>query len=330
MEAFMEVAAAPSPPPVVGSVIDVGPPRIGVPSIDQRELERDRSARYLAGAAWIAITVVAGYVAYQASRLFLLQRYEAGSYSYDLLFSSAAWAIPAAAVIGIVAGALRPASAAPLVLGTRVRRHDAGTFFEHWSVTISSLALIATGILLGNVFNRRVFEGAEPVGLSMNLHFFGALLFVFIAFHHTTYYLVRATRRDIIPLPGDFPRAIAHYAAKITRRRAPREAKYMSSAKLAYLAWAVVIAGLIVTGTIKVGAHVSKDVAPSVMQTMTWLHDVFGLLAVALLVVHLAVVVLPSSWPLLRSMFTGFVPADYVRQHHEDWHDELRREGHKV
>lgn len=295
-----------------------------------RELHRDRSARYLALAVWIVIAVVGGSLAYQASRLFLFQRYAGGSYTYDLLFTSAAWAIPAAAAVGVVVGAIRAPSVAPVVVGARIRRHDAGTFFDHWSVTLSSLLLIVTGILLGNPFNRRVFEGVEPVGLSMNLHFFGALLFVFVAFQHPTYYLVRAARRDILPAPADIPKAVAHYAAKLARRSAPREGKYMASAKLAYLAWGVVIAGLTITGTVKVAAHVWKDIAPSVMQAMTWLHDVFGLLAVALLVVHLAVVFLPSSWPLLRSMFTGFVPAEYVREHHADWHDELAKEGRNV
>lgn len=297
---------------------------------EQRELGRDLSARYLTVGLWIVLAIVGGYIAFQASRLFLFRQWSAGSYTNDLLFSSAAWAVPAAAAIGVIVGAIRAPSSAPVVVGARIRRHDAGTFFDHWSVTLSSLLLIVTGILLGNLFNRRVFEGVEPVGLSMNLHFFGALLFVFVAFQHPTYYLVRAARRDILPAPADIPKAVAHYAATLARRSAPREGKYMASAKLAYLAWGVVIAGLTITGTVKVAAHVWKDIAPSVMQAMTWLHDVFGLLAVALLVVHLAVVFLPSSWPLLRSMFTGFVPAEYVREHHADWHDELPKEGRNV
>src|SRR5574341_419892 len=125
---------------------------------EQRELGRDRSARYVSLAVWMVIAIVGGYLAYQASRLFLLQQYAGGSYTYDLLFSSAAWAIPAAAALGVIAGAIRAPSVAPVVVGARIRRHDAGTFFDHWSVTLSSLLLIVTGILLGNLFNRRVFE----------------------------------------------------------------------------------------------------------------------------------------------------------------------------
>lgn len=291
-----------------------------------RELSRERSARYTVLAAWILTAVLGGYLVVEASRLYLLQRYAYGSYSYDLLFSSAAWAVPAAALLGIVAGVLKGRSAAPTILGQRVRRHDAGTFMEHWTVTLATLALIVTGVLLGNVINARVIENVEAVGLSMNLHFVGAIALLFAVFHHFAYYMVREERWDIFPARGDVAKAVAHFSAMIGRGREPREAKYMASAKLAYLVWGTLLVAVSLTGAVKVAAHVWTDLSPDLMRVTTWLHDVVGLLIVLMLLVHLVIVLLPMSWPLLRSMFTGFVPVEYVKAHHADWYRDLEKE----
>ena len=60
------------------------------------------------------------------------------------------------------------------------------------------------------------------------------------------------------------------------------------------------------------------------MGVMTWTHDLTALLMTLLLIFHvLAGAVVPWSWPLLRSMLTGYVSEDYARKNHPGWVDEM-------
>jgi formate dehydrogenase subunit gamma len=36
--------------------------------------------------------------------------------------------------------------------------------------------------------------------------------------------------------------------------------------------------------------------------------------------------VVPWSWPLLKSMFSGWVPLDFAREHHPVWYEQLEKE----
>jgi len=57
---------------------------------------------------------------------------------------------------------------------------------------------------------------------------------------------------------------------------------------------------------------------------MTFTHDLTTLIMVAFFMVHVVMgAVVPWSWPLLRSMFTGYVTEEYVKSHHAGWYREL-------
>jgi formate dehydrogenase subunit gamma len=86
--------------------------------------------------------------------------------------------------------------------------------------------------------------------------------------------------------------------------------------------------GLAVTGLFMV---LSQTVFP---QSLTWivqwsilLHFVFAALTFVGLLVHVYMaVVAKEERPAFRSMFTGTVPEEYAKHHHQLWYEEVRRE----
>jgi cytochrome b subunit of formate dehydrogenase len=61
------------------------------------------------------------------------------------------------------------------------------------------------------------------------------------------------------------------------------------------------------------------------MGAATFIHDVSALAMTALLIFHVLLgALVPWSWQLLRSMFTGYVSEGYVEKHHPLWHEELK------
>lgn len=64
------------------------------------------------------------------------------------------------------------------------------------------------------------------------------------------------------------------------------------------------------------------------LQFTTWLHDALAIWVVIWLVIHvLPVLVIPTNWPMLRSIFTGRVSRRYAEQRHPLWFAELVRQS---
>jgi formate dehydrogenase subunit gamma len=60
------------------------------------------------------------------------------------------------------------------------------------------------------------------------------------------------------------------------------------------------------------------------MGATTLTHDVVAIGLGLFLVAHaIAGAIVPWSWPLLRSMFTGYVTTDYAKHHHKTWYADL-------
>jgi formate dehydrogenase subunit gamma len=105
----------------------------------------------------------------------------------------------------------------------------------------------------------------------------------------------------------------------------PPERKYFESEKMAFLIAAAGTITIIVTGLLKVAAH-SIDIPAGVMAIVTPAHDVATLVMLAFIVPHIFfAAILPMSWPILRSMFTGYVSLDYARHEHAGWVSTLEQ-----
>lgn len=275
----------------------------------------------------LAILGVGGYAAFRFSRLHIYQAIFAGSYTYPLLFKTATWVIPVAALLGVYFGAsLRRAKDSPDAKPGQILRHDEVAFFEHTAHATSTLLLMVTGTLLGYLFIPRLVTGAESAGFMLNLHFVGVVVFLFVNFYYLTEAWLDSRLREHLPERDDFRTALLHYACqlKLAPGPAPEEGKYLASERLSYVGWVLGVAGILLTGAVKVTAHV-LPLPGALMSPVTFLHDLFSLYMVLMLAAHVFFSsILPWSWPLLRSMVTGYVTEEYAKHHHPKWYREVK------
>jgi formate dehydrogenase subunit gamma len=259
------------------------------------------------------------YVAFVASRLVPVDA--AGtSHTYNLLFTSAWWMIPIAALFGVFLGAYRQhRRPKPEIVDGKILRHDDVMFLEHWSVALSTALLAATGILLGFFFIPRFVQDPETVGFMFNLHFVGVLVFTFGVCHYATDLFLVGGVRELLPKASDIKESVTQYTAKLGMANPPRSGKYFSTQKLTYPVWAISVLVISLTGILKAAAH-AWNLPSGLMGATTWIHDASAVVMIVLLVFHVvAGALVPWSWPLLQSMLTGYVSEEYARKNHPGW-----------
>ena len=135
----------------------------------------------------------------------------------------------------------------------------------------------------------------------------------------------------LIPnIPDIIGGTIAKY---LLRRKWTSEDKYLSSQKSAFLAFALIGAVILISGAVKVAAHMWA-IDADWWSFFTVIHDLFSFLFIILLVIHVVLVLaLPAHWSSLVSWLTGKVTEEYVEEEHPLWNDELKtgkRRGYKL
>jgi formate dehydrogenase subunit gamma len=110
----------------------------------------------------------------------------------------------------------------------------------------------------------------------------------------------------------------------------PPQGFYNAGQKLAAVAAVLCSLGLAVTG----GALVSFAGRPGAEQLLQWfllVHFLCAGLMAIVLPIHIYMAALaPGEGPALRSMFTGFAPAEFVRRHNPLWYAKLaERKGER-
>lgn len=275
--------------------------------------------RLLAAVGMLAFFVFGSYWAYDASRLYVFQSGFTGSAKYVLLFDSAFLLIPLVIFLGVFLGSISGKRQKTLVKDGKVLRHSETVFFQHWFHAMATILLIGTGILLGLFFLPRFVSGPENAGFVLNLHFIGVCAFLFTVSFHVTRGLLSGEMKENLPKRQDFSDAVAHYFSKAK----PEEGKYFSSVKVSYLVWTILVSGIVLSGLFKVSAYV-WDVPGWLAAAATIVHDLFTVGMVVMLIIHITLgAVLPSSRPLLKSMFTGYVSEEYVKENHVKWYREI-------
>ena len=244
--------------------------------------------------------------------------------SESLFFDTAPWAIAAAIGAGIILGVARSLLKGKATIEHgQVARHGGGSFLEHWGTALGIFTLIASAIMLGFLFIPSTVEASADVVFPLNMHFIGVVVTLFGGFYFITDYVLTRRYSTLIPNVSDITGGtIGKY---LLRRKWHYEDRYLSSQKSAFLAFAVLGAVILATGAIKVAAHIWAIKAPAV-GTVTFIHDIFSLLFILLLIVHvLLVVALPAHWPSLKSWITGKVSEDYVKEEHPVWYEDLKK-----
>jgi len=249
----------------------------------------------------------------------------ARSQAFCLLFESAAWIIPLSAFLGILVRALiRGADTETTVAEGKILRHDEHMFFSHGCHALSVFVLAASGMVLGTSFLPRWVHTPETTAFALNVHFVGVLVFVFSLSYWISDLAISGNLKDLLPGTSDMKDAFSHYGSKVGMGAAPKQGKFLASEKLSFPLWLITVAGITITGGIKAAAHV-WSLPSGLLSAMTFLHDICALSLLILLVLHILLgAIAPWSWPLVRSMVTGYMTEAYVREHHVRWYEEIQ------
>lgn len=247
----------------------------------------------------------------------------------ELLFDSMRWLIWLAPFLGILTGGLSKRRD-PRIEGDRVLRHDTVAIIEHWTHGLGTAVLLVSGILLGFLSVPTLLRGGEQVWTAMNVHFWAAVVFLYGTFYYGTNTVLAAKRfREHLPTRDAYEYTKRHYGLLLGFKQftMPPERKYFESEKMAYIMAFAATATIVVTGLLKVAAH-GFDVPAWVMGIATPAHDAATLVMFAFILPHIFfAAVLPASWPIFRSMFTGYVDLEYARHEHAGWVEELEQSG---
>jgi len=244
-----------------------------------------------------------------------------------MLFDSATWMVWLAPFAGILAAGVTKRQN-PRIEGDRVLRHDAAAIVEHWTHGISTAVLLVSGIALGVLFVPALVGGGTPLWAAMNIHFVAVVVFLFGTFYYGANTMLALHRlREHLPTGDALEYTKRHYGLLLGFKKftMPPERKYFESEKMAFILAAAATITIIVTGLLKVAAH-AFNVPAGLMTIVTPAHDIATLVMLAFIVPHIFfAAVLPMSWPILRSMFTGHVSLDYARHEHAGWVAELEQ-----
>lgn len=220
----------------------------------------------------------------------------------------------------------------PKLVGDQVLRHDNASILEHWTHGFGTFVLLVTGICIGFFFIPNLLDNAGTHS-AMNVHFVGAVLFLFGTF----YYLGNAIcdgKRTAQHLPDKnvIKYSIAHYGTLLGLRKGelPAEGKYFESERAAYILAVACTIVMIVTGVFKALAHVLV-IPGTIMGPMTCLHDIAAIAMALFFIAHVFfAAIAPGTGPIRKSMFTGFMSLDQVKKEHGGWYQELMSEDEKA
>lgn len=215
----------------------------------------------------------------------------------------------------------------------QIARHNRAVRFVHWSIALSIFALIFSGIGQMPVYKRYFVDSFPGLGWTSNyaatleIHYYAAIVLIFSCSYYLVY-LALSRQREILPQRGDFQESRKIFAALLGRGEEPPSGKYLAEQRLAFALTAVTILVLILSGLIKVYKNLPGIILPG--EVVFWtaqVHNLFTVIMVFNIVTHLGAFIIKANWPLLPSMFTGFINREYVRHRHQKWWKELARQG---
>lgn len=206
-----------------------------------------------------------------------------------------------------------------------VVRHPLIVRLIHWTVALSGIALLFTGFGEMPMYKRYGVASIPGLGWSQNfelnlvLHYlFAALFMAAVMFHIVFHY--RRNEMECMPKKGDVAESVHIVKAMLTGKEEPPHGKFLAEQRLAYLAIGVATLVLIVTGFIKTYKNTGPvTFDPQFMFYVTMTHTMASMLFMFLLFAHVGAFLLKANWPLLPSMFTGKVSAEYAQKRHPLW-----------
>ena len=199
-----------------------------------------------------------------------------------------------------------------------IKRHQAIVLFEHWTIALSGLTLLLSGIFqLPSAARYKItsipgFWWSGDFFLTLKIHYLASVLFVgAILFHVVYHWLLK--ERAMVPQRGDLSESIKVLKTFITNEPEPPFGKYLPEQRLAYVAIALPVLMLIVSGLVKTWKNVyAPDMERNLLLWMTWIHNIGFMLFFLAFFGHIGALLIKPNRPMLRGMFTGKVRRERV------------------
>lgn len=214
----------------------------------------------------------------------------------------------------------------------KIKRHSLIEIIEHWSIAISGIVLLFTGLGCLPLYKRYYISEIPGFAWTADfynvtvVHYIASIIFVSAVIFHIFYH---GLRRDfsLLPKRGDLSKSIKVIAAMLGFGKEPPSDKYLPEQRIAYVGIGIVVLILTVTGIIKVLKNLQWIIlSPTFESINTLIHTLTGFIFIFALIVHVGTVILfKSNWPLLKSMFTGYVDEDYAKHRHSLWYEKIRK-----
>ncbi len=210
-----------------------------------------------------------------------------------------------------------------------VVRHSVLELIEHWTIALSGIILILTGLFEMPIARRYYINELPGLGwsadfiISMKVHYIASVVFVAVSFFHIFYHGMLG-HRGMLPRRGDIGQSIEVIKTFFGKGEEPPFHKYLPEQRLAYIGMAVIIGGLIVSGLMKTYKNlVDPQMSEGLTILATWTHNIFFVLFILAFIGHMAAIILKPNRPMVRGIFTGRVRLDYARHRHPLWIAEI-------
>ncbi len=210
-----------------------------------------------------------------------------------------------------------------------IKRHGFSGRFVHWTVALSTVVLIISGLGQLPLF-KRYFVDTLPglawtsdFGVTLQLHYLAAAALTLAVVYHVVYH---TTRRefDIVPRRGDLRESYQIIKAMFGRGEEPDSDKYLAEQRVAYAFIGGAILLVIATGYLKAVKNLPGVELPYwLLWTTTTLHNLAMFLIILGIGGHLAAFLIKENRALLPGMFTGRVSLAYAQKRHCLWCDGL-------
>ncbi|NLN88398.1 MAG: cytochrome b/b6 domain-containing protein [Syntrophomonadaceae bacterium] len=211
----------------------------------------------------------------------------------------------------------------------KIKRHNLAIRFTHWMPALSIFVLIFTGFGQMPVYKRYFVDQLPGLGwssnflITLNIHYAAAMVLIFISAFYLTY-LLRSKRFDIIPRRGDFKESVQIFASMVGLTEEPDNDKYLAEQRLAFAVTASSVLALIVTGLVKAYKNLpGVSFSPEAVFWLAQVHNLFTVILLLSIIVHLLAFLIKANRPLVPSIFTGQIDTEYVMHRHRKWWERI-------
>ena len=206
-----------------------------------------------------------------------------------------------------------------------VQRHSLTVRLTHWLIALSGILLLFSGFgqlpmyARYNVVKIPGLAWSSNYEITLLIHYVAAAFFCAAILFHLVYHF-RRKEFGIVPRKGDIGESIKGFKAMFGAGKEPAHDKFQAKQRIIYAIIGMTSLTLVVTGLIKSYKNLGPIILdPIVLQWIAFIHTGTGMLFMILFLAHIAALMFKQHWPLIPSMFSGKISAEYARLHHSKW-----------